>query len=278
MLVQPDKIINPAQLSNSVFLSPITQEGHLEVAQDTVLYSTCLPFLLLSLLLHGAFGWWLVKDNDLVAAKPVRTVEIVLAVAAPNSGPPQATPSAPLSQEPAKPIDSPALAKRSKAKRPPKKTAKPIKQPKVARVPALEKSEQAVRSAPLTSDTALADEAPSPGSRGITDPAAPRDKSSQNASGPTVAASFHAHYLENPKPPYPAVARQRGWEGDVKLRVHVLENGFCDQVLIDESSGHDSLDEAALETVKKWRFVPAKRGDTPIISWVIVPITFKLNN
>jgi protein TonB len=38
------------------------------------------------------------------------------------------------------------------------------------------------------------------------------------------------------------------------------------------------LDEAAVSAVEGWRFVPAKRGDTPVASTVMVPINFKLDN
>jgi protein TonB len=36
------------------------------------------------------------------------------------------------------------------------------------------------------------------------------------------------------------------------------------------------LDEAALVTVKKWRFVPARRGGEAVSAWVVVPIAFSL--
>lgn len=60
------------------------------------------------------------------------------------------------------------------------------------------------------------------------------------------------------------------------LRVKVSAAGLSDEVEIDQSSGHDMLDESAVETVKKWRFIPAKRGETPIASSVLVPIIFSL--
>ncbi|MEE2494145.1 energy transducer TonB, partial [Pseudomonas aeruginosa] len=38
-----------------------------------------------------------------------------------------------------------------------------------------------------------------------------------------------------------------------------------------------SLDQAAVKAVKRWSFVPAKRGDKAEDGWVSVPIDFKLN-
>lgn len=91
-------------------------------------------------------------------------------------------------------------------------------------------------------------------------------------------ANFRANYAHNPKPDYPAIARSRGWQGKVLLRVKVSAEGLSDGVTVEQSSGHELLDESAVEAVKKWQFIPAKRGDTPVASSVIVPIDFKLRN
>lgn len=91
-------------------------------------------------------------------------------------------------------------------------------------------------------------------------------------------ANFRANYAHNPKPRYPAIAKSRGWQGKVMLRVKVSAKGLSDSVTVEKSSGHDMLDESAIEAVKKWRFIPAKRGSTPVASSVIVPIVFTLRN
>jgi len=62
----------------------------------------------------------------------------------------------------------------------------------------------------------------------------------------------------------------------VQLRVRVLADGKPDTVELVKSSGKDALDEAAVAAVKRWTFVPAKRGDQAVVSSVIVPVTFKL--
>lgn len=90
-------------------------------------------------------------------------------------------------------------------------------------------------------------------------------------------ANFRANYALNPKPEYPTVAKSRGWQGKVMLRVKVSAEGLSDEVEVEHGSGHDMLDESAVETVKKWRFIPAKRGETPIASSVLVPIIFSLS-
>lgn len=85
-----------------------------------------------------------------------------------------------------------------------------------------------------------------------------------------------AAYLRNPAPDYPAFAQDQGWEGRVVLRVHVLANGTPDSVDVRTSSGRRMLDNAAVAAVKRWTFVPAKRGDEAVDGWVNVPIDFKL--
>jgi len=93
---------------------------------------------------------------------------------------------------------------------------------------------------------------------------------------PIVPPSFNAAYLDNPAPPYPPLARRSGEQGRVVLRVLVTPNGAADAVELRISSGSARLDQAALETVKRWRFVAARQGDQTVAAWVLVPITFAL--
>ena len=89
---------------------------------------------------------------------------------------------------------------------------------------------------------------------------------------------FNADYLSNPPPAYPLSVRRRGIEGTVLVRAEVAASGECLRAELKKTSGHGLLDQAALEAVKKWRFVPAKRGSQAVVAWVEVPITFKLEN
>jgi protein TonB len=87
---------------------------------------------------------------------------------------------------------------------------------------------------------------------------------------------FTADYLENPPPAYPSMSRRLGEQGRVILRVLVNAGGSADEIQIRDSSGHARLDRAARDTVRRWRFVPAKRGDVPVSAWVLIPISFRL--
>lgn len=85
-------------------------------------------------------------------------------------------------------------------------------------------------------------------------------------------------YNLNPKPKYPRVARKRGYEGEVKLKVLVLKSGKVGQIEVVRPSGHEILDDSALEAVRNWVFVPGKENGKEISSWVTVPITFQLKS
>ena len=95
---------------------------------------------------------------------------------------------------------------------------------------------------------------------------------------PLTQPRFNADYLDNPKPLYPSASRRMGEEGEVRLRVQVGPAGHAQQIEIYRSSGFPRLDQAALDTVKQWRFIPARQGEQPIAAWVIVPIQFSLRS
>ena len=87
---------------------------------------------------------------------------------------------------------------------------------------------------------------------------------------------FNADYLNNPPPVYPTLARRLGEQGTVLLRARVRADGTPDEVSIHRSSGSAHLDQAALEAVRQWRFIPARRGGTAVAAPVLIPISFTL--
>lgn len=89
---------------------------------------------------------------------------------------------------------------------------------------------------------------------------------------------YGAAYLNNPAPEYPALARRKGEQGRVLLKVLVSETGLAQKVQIDTSSGYNSLDQSAVEAVKKWSFIPARRSNQAVSAYVLVPIKFSLNS
>ena len=87
---------------------------------------------------------------------------------------------------------------------------------------------------------------------------------------------FDAAYLQNPPPVYPALARRLGEQGRALLRVLVTTDGLAERVELKSTSGAERLDRAALDAVKRWRFIPARQGDQAVSAWVVVPISFSL--
>ena len=108
-------------------------------------------------------------------------------------------------------------------------------------------------------------------------PPVPAEAPAPVAAAPALTAvRFDAAYLNNPAPTYPLQSRRRGEQGQVLLRVRVDAHGHPEQVEIHQGSGHARLDAAALEAVRRWRFVPARRGDEAIAASVLVPIRFQV--
>ena len=79
------------------------------------------------------------------------------------------------------------------------------------------------------------------------------------------------------KPHYPELARRRGIEGTVLLKVRVTEQGRVETVQVERSAGHPTLDQSAAEAVQRWRFEPARQGGVPVAIWVLIPVEFKLD-
>lgn len=91
-----------------------------------------------------------------------------------------------------------------------------------------------------------------------------------------VPPDVSAAYRNNPLPPYPLVAKRRGLEGVVVLAVSLNANGRPVKVEVKRSSGHGSLDETAMRSVRGWQFEPARRAGHPVAADVEVPLRFAL--
>lgn len=160
----------------------------------------------------------------------------------------------------------------TKAAEPPKDLPKPkpvVRQP----VRQTEPKPQPLLSTPAPEPAPAAIQAPPP-----PPPAPPEPIAAKAPPAPVIPPQFNADYLNNPAPRYPALSRRLGEEGRVMLRVFVDERGLPARVELRSSSSHDRLDEVALETVRQWKFVPARRGDQPVSAWVLVPISFSLRS
>jgi protein TonB len=191
----------------------------------------------------------------------------------PNPSPalpdPEAAKPAPKRKPHIQPIPKPKVKTRpkpvAKAEVPPIPAAKPL-QPDPIPLPA--ENETLEETVPI--DEALPSQ-PLPAG------ASPQSEDSGDAADnrADVRASEPLYHL-NPPPSYPRVARRRNYQGTVVLDVLVTADGVVADVRVAASSGYAILDRSALNTVKAWRFAPARKGRQPIEMWVQVPVRFEL--
>lgn len=111
--------------------------------------------------------------------------------------------------------------------------------------------------------------------------AAPANAAPVRQAGPAPASalvlpSADADYLNNPPPAYPRQSKRMGEQGTVVVRVLIGLQGMAEKAEIRTSSGFARLDQAALETVQRWRYVPGKRNGSPEAMWFNVPVRFIL--
>ncbi|MFE8646327.1 energy transducer TonB [Sphingomonas sp. NCPPB 2930] len=224
---------------------------------------TQLVLVLIALAIHGAFVWLMNQRHERV--RPPQPHEIAIEFAAPPPPPPMPPPTiAPAPVEAPPPIDDlavkPPPARLSARPRPrPAPAPTPHPPPPQPPSPPLAAPQEAPPSPPP-------DKPPVPSAAPIAAPTAPKE---------TPAVSGIA-LLGNPSPPYPALALRRMWEGKVVLLIQVSADGRADSVQVSRSSGQPVLDDAAVQAVRQWKFVPARRGDMPIPGQATQVIDFKL--
>jgi protein TonB len=200
---------------------------------------------------HVVFIWALQSGLLMRAAEIIVPVELLSQFVDPPS--PKVTPAPPVPPTPPKPV------KKAVATAPTQPAPQPL---------------------------AIADPTPSPNApTGVTTPQpTPAPVAAAVAVAPAAPAappavqlpSSDANYLQNPKPPYPPISRRLNEQGKSIIRVMIGVDGLPKEASISKSSGFDRLDQAALTTVMRWRFVPGKRGGVPEAMWFNVPINWVL--
>ncbi len=92
-----------------------------------------------------------------------------------------------------------------------------------------------------------------------------------------TSADVLPEMLDNRPPDYPHRAFVERWEGTVILRIHITAEGEVGNLEIVASTGHPILDAAAVQAVRSWRFVPARRFGYPIPKKMRLPVRFALD-
>ena len=117
---------------------------------------------------------------------------------------------------------------------------------------------------------------PQPAAPAVAAPVAAEPAAPLAAPAKVELPSSDADYLQNPKPAYPPISKRLGEQGKVIVRVLIGADGIPQKAEIRQSSTFDRLDQSALATAMKWRYVPGKRGGVPETMWFNVPINFVL--
>jgi TonB family protein len=93
----------------------------------------------------------------------------------------------------------------------------------------------------------------------------------------TVAPSIRnrREVIEAMNAEYPPLLREAGVGGTVRVYFFIDAQGRVEHTRIDRSSGHEALDEAALQVAHVYQFSPALNRDEPVPVWVSFPITFR---
>lgn len=162
----------------------------------------------------------------------------------------------------------------------PKPEVKPVVKPKkvVERIKPIEKPTERLIEA--TTEQPVAEEAPAAPTEPVKVAEAPKappvvEKVVEEKVEPP---RFGVSYLNNPAPDYPPTSRRLGEEGRVLMKVLVSADGSAENVQIEQSSGSERLDNAAINAVKRWRFIPAKKNNQALSAYVIVPVKFSLDS
>lgn len=103
--------------------------------------------------------------------------------------------------------------------------------------------------------------------------------SAQSASGtpklPSALKITPPRPKHTPDPRYPREAREQGVHGSVILGVLIKSDGTVGRETILRPLGM-GMDDAAVETVKRWSFIPAMRDGRPVAFQIVITVTFHL--
>ncbi len=106
------------------------------------------------------------------------------------------------------------------------------------------------------------------------------DTSQSEEMGPPrfMPAEVFPNCTYKPTPGYPEMAAQAGVEGTVTLWVYVSASGNVSDVRLYNSSGVNSLDEAAQSAAWNTRWTPAQNNSIPVGVWTTLTYEFVLTD
>ena len=166
------------------------------------------------------------------------------------------------------------------APQPPIKSPEPVKRtapPVPAPAQPLAVTAPTVQATVATAPALAATVAPAKSAAPVQAPPAPAP-AAHAAEAVVQQPSSNADYLQNPKPPYPALSARMGETGKTVYKVWIGVDGKPQRAELVSSSGFPRLDKAAYDTVMSWRYVPGKRNGVAETMAFNVPIHWELRN
>ena len=97
---------------------------------------------------------------------------------------------------------------------------------------------------------------------------------------PTVASApidRQVALTTRPQPVYPSQALRAREQGTVLVMAQVDINGHVSDTRVVRRSGSNTLDRAAPNEVRRWKFEPALHDGRPIVASVEVPVSYRLD-
>jgi TonB family protein len=91
-------------------------------------------------------------------------------------------------------------------------------------------------------------------------------------------SAFHMPTLLNEQLPfeYPQDAWASRIGGETVLRIRISTAGAVDSIAVQTTSGHRSLDSAAVAGARKLRYKPARQGERPVPVWATLPVRYPM--
>ena len=128
-----------------------------------------------------------------------------------------------------------------------------------------------VATAPAATPPSAAPKAPVMMASNTAPAASPSAASVSTVSSPDAPLHLD-HAYPNYQPAYPDAAQVNGEQGNVVLNVEITSSGKVRNIKVDQSSGFEDLDNAAIAGVLRWRFIPSPYGS----DWTKVTIAYRL--
>jgi protein TonB len=155
------------------------------------------------------------------------------------------------------PVPAPPAAVKEPAQSPPR-VAKPVAAPKPGPVPQAKPQARPAPAAPAP-EPAAPSAVPAPAAPAAPGPVAktePQPTPSAPLAEPSDSGSLAQYRMElisaaKRYKRYPRVAQDNNWEGEVVVSMAIGANGMIASLSVKSSSGHDALDQQALEMFKR---------------------------